>query len=238
MINKPPSLRREAQRRKISKSCRPKMLPFRTGNLSRRLVALIAASVTAAACMTAAPEPTPASAATASASAAVLKLRSTSGSGAMQDFQDSSGSEICLTNKDAYCTSIDPGTVKTVIDAILHAVDVIIIYRDIYQGRDDQGDDEEEEQVEGEEGGGTDDEGLCLADTGGYAYLASCGADGTVWIVVPHTDGDYLYSRYTVDEGNSMVLTADPVTNGARLFVAIAAQPGSADWQTWSGALG
>jgi hypothetical protein len=156
----------------------------------------------------------------------------------MQDLQNSGGSEICLTNKDAYCTSIDPGTIETVIHAIGEFVDVILIFKHIKQGDDNQGDDEEEEQVEGEEGGGTDDEGLCLADTGGYAYLASCGADGTVWIVVPHTDGDYIYSRYTVDEGRPMVLTADPVTNGARLFVAIAAQPGSADWQTWSGALG
>jgi hypothetical protein len=81
---------------------------------------------------------------------------------------------------------------------------------------------------------------ICLtnADTGltpGVdATWQPCGADGTVWIEVPHSDGDYLYSRYSVDNEDSMVLTADPLENDAPLFVTIGANPGSAYWQTWS----
>jgi hypothetical protein len=64
--------------------------------------------------------------------------------------------------------------------------------------------------------------------------MAECGDNGTVWIVVPHNDGDYLYSRYTIDHGTPEVLTADPAQNGSELFVAAAAQSGSPYWQTWN----
>ena len=66
------------------------------------------------------------------------------------------------------------------------------------------------------------------------ASWGPCGANGTVWILVPHSDGAYMYSRYSVDNHDAMVLTADPLTSGARMYVDIAANPGSPYWQTFT----
>lgn len=98
-----------------------------------------------------------------------------------------------------------------------------------------QGDPEDEIVVEGEEGGGDTGAGLCLADTGGDAFLTSCGANGTVWIVIPHSDGSYLESRYLYDNGHpGQVLTVDPLYNRAPVYCFNEENPGSAYWQTFS----
>jgi hypothetical protein len=100
------------------------------------------------------------------------------------------------------------------------------------------GEQEGEEKGKGTEGGGDKDAGLCLAATDAYvgdAYLTKCGADGTAWIAVPHGDGYYLVSRWWYDNGvPDEVLTADPVSNDAAVFVAPVGGPGSPYWQIWS----
>jgi hypothetical protein len=57
----------------------------------------------------------------------------------------------------------------------------------------------------------------CIAVTGGYdeAYLAACGANGTVFLDVPSGNGVLLYSRYFLDKGSDWVLAVDSPYNGA-----------------------
>lgn len=55
-----------------------------------------------------------------------------------------------------------------------------------------------------------------------------------MWILVPHTDGAYMYSRYSVDRHIPKVLTADPLSFGASFYVREAAAPGSPYWQTFT----
>ena len=98
-------------------------------------------------------------------------------------------------------------------------------------GEDSNGD--EEEEIEDDNG-----EGLCLADTGlsfgADANWQACGANGTVWVRVPHSDGVYLYSRFALNRGVSLVLTSYGLGNGIPLFVADPIAPGGAYWQTWA----
>jgi hypothetical protein len=134
---------------------------------------------------------------------------------------------VCLTNADSYCLGIGPHEVIEIVGA---AIDVIIFILDKV-GDDNDGDQEDEMEDE-------NDTNLCLTDTGltpGVdAWLGPCGADGTVWIWVPHYDGYYLYSRYSVDNGDAMVLTVDPLSNGAAVYMDIGANPGGPYWQTFS----
>jgi hypothetical protein len=134
---------------------------------------------------------------------------------------------ICLTNSNSYCLGLGPGEIILIVHGALEVIHIILDHI----GNDDEGDQEDEAEDE-------NDESLCLMDTGlrpGVdASLGSCGANGTVWIWVPHSDGYYLYSRYSVDNGDSMVLTVDPLSNGAAVYVDIGANPGGPYWQTFS----
>jgi hypothetical protein len=133
---------------------------------------------------------------------------------------------ICLTNADSFCLGIDPGTAAVIVASIEAAVRIL----EIFKGKDNNGDNEDEIEDESN--------GLCLQDTGLQngvaAHWGACGANGTVWILVPHTDGAYIYSRYSVDHFDSKVLTANPLRDGAAFYVDTAANPGSADWQTFT----
>jgi hypothetical protein len=137
--------------------------------------------------------------------------------------------EICLTNSDANCfwEEVLSGMAAIVIYDALGRV-VAWIQKKV--GEDPQGDAEDEEE--------DSSDGLCLADTGlrpgARATLAPCGANGTVWIWVHHSDGYYIYSRYSVDHGDSMVLTVDPLSNGAPVYLDIGANPGGPYWQTFT----
>jgi len=121
--------------------------------------------------------------------------------------------------------------------AVINTIAVAKIVWDwINQGKGDGGQ-EGEEQSEGDgEGGG--DPGLCLADTnydGGVAFMTSCGAYGTSWIAIPHSDGYYLESRWWYNNGYYQELTAyGPLYNNDSLFAYGPTQPGGAYWQTWS----
>jgi len=137
---------------------------------------------------------------------------------------------VCLTNASSYCLGLDPATGAVIIAAIHDGLRFIVRVLEIFVGRDNNGDPEEEEEDAST--------GLCMLDTGlrpgVAAHWGSCGANGTVWIWVPHNGGSYLYSRYSVDRHHPMVLTADPLSNGAALYVDVAAQPGSPFWQTFT----
>ncbi len=59
---------------------------------------------------------------------------------------------------------------------------------------------------EGTKGGNDSNAGLCLADTtanGGNVFLTACGADGTVWIAIAHSNGYYLESRWWYDQAST-----------------------------------
>lgn len=138
---------------------------------------------------------------------------------------------ICLTNSNSYCLGIGPveaGVIGGIIAELIREIAQVI---QDHIGNDDEGNPEDEIEDAG-------DTSLCLTDTGlnpGVdAWWGPCGADGTVWIWVPHSDGYYLYSRYSVDDRDSMVLTVDPLSNGAALYVDIGANPGGPYWQTFS----
>ncbi len=57
----------------------------------------------------------------------------------------------------------------------------------------------------------------CIATTAEYdeAYLATCGANGTVFIDESSGDGILLYSRYFLDRGSDWLLAVDSPHNGA-----------------------
>ncbi len=147
--------------------------------------------------------------------------------------QDTSETAICLSNKNADCVGINP---EQVGDIVLKATDIVVtvvaiwlqIRKGKYIGKHRKGSFQQLELQDNQNG-------LCLADTGGYAYLTTCEANGTYWFVVPHNDGAYLESRYEDGLGVSDDLTADPLTNNARLYVHAPANSGSAYWQTWTG---
>jgi hypothetical protein len=186
-----------------------------------RYLALIASAATAVACVTTAP-------ASAATQTAATPAAATAGS-ARTAPMDSSETTICLTNSNSYCmvTFDVEGTIAIVIASYPIIKDIwAVITKGVYKGKH-----EKYAQIELED----NQNGLCLADTFGDAYLASCGADGTIWLVVPHSDGAYLESRYTVDNGIPEVLTADPLSNNSLLYAEAPANPGSPYWQTWTG---
>src|ERR1700689_1743709 len=92
---------------------------------------------------------------------------------------------ICLTNADAYCLGISAADAVVIVEGIRALVRII----EIYKGKDNDGDDEEEVEEESND----EPTDLCLQDTGlrvGVdATWGPCGANGTVWIFVPHNDG-------------------------------------------------
>ena len=195
-------------------------------NLRHRYLALATAITVVAGCVTVAgPQPVSAqttrNAQTASRAAPAIP---------------SSSSELCLANANGSCAGVDS-------DAVLAAVVAFYLglpkYIELYwkwksMGEGDGGQEGEEQDTGSDDGGSDPDAGLCLADTGGNAYMTSCGANGTVWIAIPHNDGYWLYSRYTVDEDHSEVLTSNTTGEGAQLFVTLSdANPGG-PWQTWN----
>jgi hypothetical protein len=218
----------------VQAACRPSR--FRPALL--RYVALIAAMATTVACVITAPASastqaaaTPAAAASASTRAAATRAAMALASARKTiaaEPMDSSESELCLTNADSYCMTVDPVGLAGLIVATANFIfDIWIqVRKGTYQGKH-----EKYAQIELQD----NQNGLCLADTFGDAYLASCGANGTIWLVIPHSDGAYLESRYTVDNGIPEVLTVDPLYSGSELYVYAPEQPGSAYWQTWSG---
>jgi hypothetical protein len=137
--------------------------------------------------------------------------------------------EICLTNSDGNCfwEDVVAGMAGVVI---LDIAGLIAEWIRDKVGQDNNGDPEDEVKDEST--------GLCLADTGlrpgAQAVEASCGANGTVWIWVKDTDGYYLYSRYSVDNGDSMVLTVDPLSNYAPVYLDIAGPNNHALWQQFT----
>jgi hypothetical protein len=55
---------------------------------------------------------------------------------------------------------------------------------------------------------------LCLADAGtGFAYLDTCGNNGTIWVAVVSGNGTYLYSRYWTNQGDNLVLNVHNPSN-------------------------
>jgi hypothetical protein len=61
---------------------------------------------------------------------------------------------------------------------------------------------------------------LCLGNTtGGQSQLLACGANGTVWVVVHSGNGDYLYSRYWLNQGDNEVLAAYEPGPAANVYV-------------------
>jgi hypothetical protein len=57
---------------------------------------------------------------------------------------------------------------------------------------------------------------LCLANTtGGPSDLATCGANGTYWVVVQSGNGYYLYNRYYLDAGENYVLGVQDPSSGS-----------------------
>src|ERR1700691_5212676 len=212
------------------------MTAFRLKSMRRRYVALVTTVTTVMACTVIATGPpasaqsavtakpaAPAQAATAAKLAAATKLAAELRPTAfMEPAQLSSGTFICLTNADQYCLGANI-PVEDIINNTLELAAILVAIWGIKKTTTkppppDQNDPEDEIVVEGE----SDDDtaaGDCLADTGGYAFLTTCGADGTVWIVIPHSDGYYLESRYLLDNGDpGQVLTVDPVDNGASVY--------------------
>jgi hypothetical protein len=78
---------------------------------------------------------------------------------------------------------------------------------------------------------------LCLANTtGGASDLATCGANGTYWVVVQSGNGYYLYNRYYLDAGENYVLGVQDPTGGSE--VTLVYQPnltsGDGAYARWS----
>jgi hypothetical protein len=150
------------------------------------------------------------------------------------------GSSVCLTNSDSYCLGISGQDIIDGIigagayDAIKYIAQVIIDYI----GGDPKKDDDPEDEIEGDAPQDGEDTELCLTDTGlstgRDADWGPCGANGTVWTWVPHGDGYYLYSRFAENNGVSLVLTIDPLSNGSKIYVASPANSGGPYWQTFT----
>lgn len=193
------------------------MSELRLRKSGRRFALLLTAPTIAAFALVCAP------AATASAPAA----GTASGSApavASQALASSTRGEICLTNASNGCVSVQLGTTG---NAILGSD---VIYRNIV-ATDQAGHWEAEIESAGFRG-------ECLADTGLRAGVRAnwqtCGANGTVWILVPHSNGAYLESRFAVDRGTLLVLTANATSPGTPLYVGNPSNPGSPYWQTWT----
>jgi hypothetical protein len=139
---------------------------------------------------------------------------------------------MCLANSDAWCTSIDPVEIYMAVIGTPPALKMIWDWITQQREKGAPSGPEGEEQSQGDDGGndaGQESTGLCLASTGGTAYMTNCGAPGTVWIAEQHNDGWRLASRWMWNTyGINEVLTA-PLDQNADLFVEL---PSSA-WQTW-----
>lgn len=144
--------------------------------------------------------------------------------GASQASASSAQGQICLTNASSNCVSIQLGTSG---NAVLGSDPII---RNIV-GTDGSGHSEAEIESAAFRGD-------CLADTGlsagVHANWQACGANGTVWILVPHTDGAYMESRFAFNRGITLVLTANAAAPGTQLYVRGPSNPGSPYWQTWT----
>jgi hypothetical protein len=187
--------------------------------IRRRLLACVTALAMAVGCVT-----------VAAATPAAAKPVAASEHAAPAQSGPTQNAELCLTNDDAACVGFNYNLYEAIVSGIGTAAAVaaaIFAWLAVKNSKkQDQGESEDEDAPE---------LGECLAATGGYAYLANCGADGTVWIAVPHSDGYYLESRYSVDNNLAdSVLTADPLAGYARLYVYTPEQPGGPWWQTWS----
>jgi hypothetical protein len=149
----------------------------------------------------------------------------------------SSSSQLCLANSPGAGACVGFPVQDVIIDVIsaagVAAAWVAIFLKWKSMGTNDGGQ-QGEEQDTGSAGDGDPDAGLCLADTGGYAYMTSCGANGAVWIAIPHNDGYWLYSRYTVNNHNPEVLTSSSTADGTRLFVELSDSSPGGPWQTWN----
>ena len=148
-----------------------------------------------------------------------------------------SSSQICLANSPGAGACVGFPVQDVIQDVIagagVAAAWVAIFFKWVSKGSGDGGQ-EGEEQDTGSAGDGNPDANLCLADTGGYAYMTSCGANGTIWIAIPHNDGYWLYSRYTVNQGHAEVLTSNTTADGTRLYVTISDSSPGGPWQTWN----
>jgi hypothetical protein len=139
---------------------------------------------------------------------------------------------LCLANSNTWCASMDPVEIYMAVITTPAALKVIFDWISQIRESGAPAGPEGEEQSQGDDGNnseGSESTGLCLADTGGAAFMTSCGANGTVWIAVSHGDGYWLVSRYMWNtHGVEEVLTA-PLDQNAALFTEF---PSSA-WQTW-----
>jgi hypothetical protein len=74
---------------------------------------------------------------------------------------------------------------------------------------------------------------LCLAITARdqEAYLATCGANGTVWVSVQSGDGALLYSRFLLNEGSQYVIAV----NSPGVDSSVVSIPESAVGGSWFG---
>jgi hypothetical protein len=143
----------------------------------------------------------------------------------------------CLTNDAAVCLSFDPYTIFGVVTGTVNTAILIWQFIKASKGGKGGGGQQGKSKSEGTKGGNDSNAGLCLADTtanGGNVFLTACGADGTVWIAIAHSNGYYLESRWWYDQGLYEELTTDPSENGNSVFVAPPANPGGSEWQTWS----
>jgi hypothetical protein len=200
------------------------MLAFIPKELRRRCLALVTATaVVAGGLIAASTQPVSAQTSQTAQVAAAAPTSTTIPTGP---------SELCLANANGSCVGVPvEDIINNTLDVIGKIAPYILIYltwRD--KGKGDGGE-EGEEQDEGASGDGDPDAGLCFADTGGNAFMTACGANGTIWVAVTHNDGDYLYSRYTVNQGHSEGLTAQGTNPGTRLYVTVTGGP---DWQTWN----
>jgi hypothetical protein len=192
----------------------------------RCYIAFLAAVVTAIAVSVPASPASAAPAAQVSATTAV-RASAVTMSNAPAALAAPAADTICLTNDDSYCLGISPEDALIIVAVIKAIVDIIRIYK----GKDpDDGDNEYELE--------DSSNGLCLTDTGlslyDQAWLGPCGADGTVWVWIPDSDGYRLFSRYSIDNGYPLCLTVDPLSNGAAVYLYVAEPPGGAFWQNFS----
>ncbi len=210
------------------------MLTLIMKKLRGRCLALVTAIALVAGCVVAASAP-PASA-QAAKTAQVSRTAQVAAPAVHAALAIPGGSEqLCLANSNGNCVGVP---IDEIFHGVLAAADTVAAWVAIWltwrsKGTADGGQ-QGEEQDTGAAGDGDPDAGLCLADTGGDAFMTACGANGTVWIAIPHNDGVWLYSRYTVNNHNPEVLTANTANPGAPLYVTLSDSSPGGPWQTWN----